>query len=200
MTLQHNLRKQCAHFRRNLANTYLEYFSVLWYNECTYHLTRCFFTIMSTEIQYLTNAKSAELKKELEHLKTDRRKEVAEQLEYAKRLGDLSENAEYHQAREEQALVEDRISRLENLLKNAIIADKGGSDIITVGSTVRLQKDGENKSFIYTIVGSEEADTSLGKISNVSPLGSALLGHKEGDHIQVSTPKGLTKYQVAAIK
>jgi transcription elongation factor GreA len=155
---------------------------------------------MSTEIQYLTNAKSAELKKELEHLKTDRRKEVAEQLEYAKRLGDLSENAEYHQAREEQALVEDRISRLENLLKNAIIADKGGSDIITVGSTVRLQKDGENKSFIYTIVGSEEADTSLGKISNVSPLGSALLGHKEGDHIQVSTPKGLTKYQVAAIK
>ena len=144
---------------------------------------------MSTETQYLTNEKFAELTKELEHLKSNRRKEVAEQLEYAKRLGDLSENAEYHQAREEQALVEDRISRLENLLKNATISAQGGSDIIIVGSTVRLQKDGDNtKSYVYTIVGSEEADMSQGKVSNMSPLGSALLGHKEGDKIQVSTP------------
>lgn len=156
---------------------------------------------MSTETQYLTNEKFAELTKELEHLKSNRRKEVAEQLEYAKRLGDLSENAEYHQAREEQALVEDRISRLENLLKNATISAQGGSDIIIVGSTVRLQKDGDNtKSYVYTIVGSEEADMSQGKVSNMSPLGSALLGHKEGDKIQVSTPKGMTNYQIAAVK
>lgn len=156
---------------------------------------------MSTETQYLTNEKFAELTKELEHLKSNRRKEVAEQLEYAKRLGDLSENAEYHQAREEQALVEDRIGRLENLLKNAVISAQGGSDTIIVGSTVRLQKDGDNtKSYIYTIVGSEEADMSQGKVSNMSPLGSALLGHKEGDKIQVTTPKGVTKYQVAAVK
>ena len=156
---------------------------------------------MSTETQYLTNEKFAELTKELEHLKSNRRKEVAEQLEYAKRLGDLSENAEYHQAREEQALVEDRIGRLENLLKNAVISAQGGSDTIIVGSTVRLQKDGDNtKSYVYTIVGSEEADMAQGKVSNMSPLGSALLGHKEGDRIQVSTPKGITKYQVAAVK
>lgn len=155
---------------------------------------------MSTETQYLTNEKFAELKKELEQLKTVRRKEVAEQLEYAKRLGDLSENAEYHQAREEQALVEDRIARLEDLLKNAVIANKGSSDVVTVGSTVRLTREGENKSHLYTIVGSEEADMSQGKVSNMSPLGSALLGHKEGDHIQVTTPKGIVKYVLASIK
>lgn len=155
---------------------------------------------MSTEVQYLTTEKFAELKKELEHLKSIRRKEVAEQLEYAKRLGDLSENAEYHQAREEQALVEDRIGRLEHLLKYAVIATKSSSDTITVGSTVRLQRAGDNKSYLYTIVGSEEADMTQGKVSNMSPLGSALMGHKEGDTVHVSTPKGPVKYIVAAIK
>lgn len=155
---------------------------------------------MSNEAQYLTNEKFAELKKELEFLRTERRKEVAEHLEYAKKLGDLSENAEYHQAREEQAEVEDRITRLDNLLKNATITGAGGKDMVTIGSTIRLQKDGENKSYVYTIVGSEEADTSQGKISNISPLGSALLGHKEGDIVQVTTPKGKTSYTIAAIK
>jgi len=155
---------------------------------------------MTTDTQYLTNEKFAELEKELEHLKTDRRKEVAEQLEYAKRLGDLSENAEYHQAREEQAVVEDRISRLESLLKNAVIAKKGGSDVLTVGSTVRLVKGGENKSYVYTIVGSEEADMAQGKVSNMSPLGSALLGHKEGDTVRVTTPKGVVTYEVSSVK
>ncbi len=156
---------------------------------------------MSTEPQYLTNEKFAELKKELQYLKTEKRKEVADHLEYAKKLGDLSENAEYHQAREEQAEVEDRIGRLENLLKNVTITDgTTRGDIITVGSTIRLQKDGDNKSYVYTIVGSEEADMSQGKVSNMSPIGSALLGHKQGDTVMVSTPKGVNTYQVAAIK
>ncbi|MEK7609590.1 MAG: transcription elongation factor GreA [Patescibacteria group bacterium] len=155
---------------------------------------------MSTASQYLTNEKFSELKKELEHLKTNRRKEIADHLEYAKRLGDLSENAEYHQAREDQAEVEDRINRLENLLKSAVISSSGGSDVIIVGSTVRLQKDDENKSFLYTIVGSEEADMSQGKVSNMSPLGSALLGHKKGDTIKVNTPKGSITYIIGAVK
>ena len=133
-------------------------------------------------------------------LKSDRRKEVAEQLEYAKRLGDLSENAEYHQAREEQAHVEDRISRLEDLIKNAVVSQGGGSDIATIGSTVTLLKDKENKSYVYTIVGSEEADMSQGKISNQSPLGSALLGYKKGDSIKVNTPKGAMVYKIVEIK
>ncbi|MFA6314746.1 MAG: transcription elongation factor GreA [Candidatus Paceibacterota bacterium] len=155
---------------------------------------------MSNEVQYLTNEKFAELQKELEHLKVERRKEVAEHLEYSKKLGDLSENAEYHQAREEQAEVEDRIGRLENLLKNVVITGVGGTDIITIGSTCRLQKDGDNKSYIYTIVGSEEADTTHGKISNLSPLGSALLGHKKGDKVTITTPKGKVEYTIVIIK
>ncbi|MDE2037923.1 MAG: transcription elongation factor GreA [Patescibacteria group bacterium] len=155
---------------------------------------------MSHDIQYLTKEKFADLERELAHLRTDRRKEVAEHLEYAKKLGDLSENAEYHQAREEQAEVEDRIRRLEELLKQAVITGQGGGDAVTVGSTVRVEKDGDNKSVVFTIVGSEEADTASGKVSNVSPMGAALLGHKVGDVISVATPKGFTEYKIAAIK
>jgi len=156
---------------------------------------------MTTDTQYLTNEKFAELKKELEFLMSERRKEVAEHLEYAKKLGDLSENAEYHQAREEQGEVEDRIRYIENLLKNAVIATATGGAVVTVGSTVRLEKEGaiEKKSMVYTIVGSEEADTAQGKISNVSPLGSALIGRKEGDKVTVQTPKGSMVYKVAAL-
>lgn len=155
---------------------------------------------MTTETQYLTHEKFSELQKELEFLKIERRKEVAEHLEYAKKLGDLAENAEYHQAREEQAEVEDRISRLEQLLKNAVITGEGSKDVITIGSTFRLQKDADNKSYIYTIVGSEEADMSHGKISNLSPLGSALLGHKKGDKVTIQTPKGKVVYTIVIIK
>jgi transcription elongation factor GreA len=155
----------------------------------------------TTDTQYLTNEKFSELKKELEYLKAEKRKEVAEHLEYAKKLGDLSENAEYHQAREEQAEIEDRISYIENLLKTAVIATSTVGNLINVGSTVRLEKDGsENKmSLLYTIVGSEEADTSQGKISNVSPLGSALIGHKEGDKVNVQTPKGSISYKIVKL-
>jgi transcription elongation factor GreA len=155
---------------------------------------------MSNEVQYLTSEKFAELTKELEFLKTERRKEIAEHLEYSKKLGDLSENAEYHQAREEQAEVEDRIRRLEGILKNAVMVGTGGKELITIGSTFRLQKEGDNKSYIYTIVGSEEADMSHGKISNLSPLGSALLGHKKGDKVKVNTPKGTVTYTIVIIK
>ena len=155
---------------------------------------------MSTEVQYLTGEKYQELQKELEHLRQDRRKEIAEHLEYAKKLGDLSENAEYHQAREEQAEVEDRIGKLENILKNAVMIGAGGTEAITVGSTFRLERDGDNKSYLYTIVGSEEADMSHGKISNLSPLGAALLGHKKGDKVTVDTPKGKVTYTVVIIK
>jgi transcription elongation factor GreA len=154
---------------------------------------------MST-VQYLTKEKFDSLTKELDHLKSVRRKEVAEHLEYAKKLGDLSENAEYHQAREEQAEVEDRIGRLEQLLKTAAIAASSGGDTIVVGSTARIERAGDNKSLLYTIVGSEEADMSHGKISNLSPLGSALLGRKQGDKVKVTTPKGSIEYTIVIVK
>jgi transcription elongation factor GreA len=154
---------------------------------------------MSNEVQYLTAEKHQELVKELDHLKVSKRKEIAEHLEYAKKLGDLSENAEYHQAREDQAEVEARIGKLENLLKNSVMIEASSTDVITIGSTFRLQKDGDNKSFIYNLVGSEESDMSLGKISNLSPLGLALIGHKKGDSVTVSAPKGKINYKIEDI-
>ena len=149
---------------------------------------------------YLSREGESSLRQELDDLVNVRRAEVAARIHDAKQHGDLSENAEYHQAREEQAEVEDRITRLENLLKNAVLAPVGSSEIVTIGSTVRVEKSGDNKSMVFTIVGSEEADMSHGKISNLSPIGSAILGHKTGDTVKVATPKGAVTYTIAALK
>jgi len=155
---------------------------------------------MSETQQYLTKEKFQEFKKELDYLRTDKRKEVAENLEYAKKLGDLSENAEYHEARQEQAEVEDRINRLENLMKTAVIVDDQHGDIVGVGSTVKVQKVGETDIRTYKIVGSEEADMASGKVSNLSPLGSSLLGKKKGQEFSFSTPKGKATYTLISIE
>ena len=117
-----------------------------------------------------------------------------ENLEYTRKLGDLSENAEYNEARQQQGEVEDRINHLENLLKTAVIIDSKQGDMVSIGSSVKIQKEGNSEIKEYKIVGSEESDMSLGKISNISPLGSALLGKKKGDKISVSTPKGQASY------
>lgn len=155
---------------------------------------------MSEARQYLTNEKLQEFKKELEYLRTDKRKEVAENLDYAKKLGDLSENAEYHEARQEQAEIEDRINHLENLVKTAVIIDDQHGDTVSVGSTVKVKKDGESEERTYKIVGSEEADMVHGKVSNLSPLGAALLGKKKGAEFTVTTPKGKISYILISIE
>ncbi len=148
---------------------------------------------------YLTKAKYDELVKELNFLKTKRRLEVAHALEYARSLGDLSENAEYHQAREEQAMVEDRITSLEITLKNAEIVKENKSDVAGLGSVIVLSKaEGENQKF--AIVGSDEADMAAGKISNTSPLGVALIGKKKGDEVKVKTPKGNSVFKIVSIE
>lgn len=153
------------------------------------------------EDEYLTKEKFQELKEELEHLKRDKRKEIAEHLEYARSLGDLSENAEYHEAREEQANVEDRIMRLEALLKSAkIISSSSHNDQAMVGSIVVVKKEKESDSTTYTLVGSEEADMSTGKISVKSPFGSAILGKKKGQVFNFQTPQGEVRYKVMDIK
>ncbi len=154
---------------------------------------------MSEAKQYLTSEKLAEFKKELDFLRTEKRKQVAESLEYAKKLGDLSENAEYHEARQVQAEVEDRINHLEHLIKTAVIVDGGGKDIVSIGSTVKIQKEGESVVKEYKIVGSEEADMKLGKVSNLSPLGSALLGKKQGEKVTFNTPKGKVIYTLISV-
>jgi|SRR5882724_1560122 len=159
---------------------------------------------MSTPIteaqQYLTKEKFQEFKKELDYLRTERRKTVAENLEYAKKLGDLSENAEYHEARQEQAEVEDRINHLETLIKTASILDDQHGDIAMVGSTIKVQKVGDKEVKTYKIVGSEEADMAHGKVSNLSPFGAALLGKKKAENFSVMTPKGKVTYTLISIE
>ncbi len=150
-------------------------------------------------MEYLTPEKKKELDEELNMLKTVRRKEIADALEYAKSLGDLSENAEYHQAREDQANCEDRINHLEQVLKNAVITDKHHAGQVEVGTTVTVIKKGEKEERQFTLVGSEEADSFGGKISNESPLGSALLGKTKGDSVTFSTPKGDATYTIKSI-
>lgn len=155
---------------------------------------------MSDATQYLTKEKHQELQSELDVLRTTKRKEVAESLEYAKKLGDLSENAEYQEAREEQAEVEDRINHLEHVLKTAKILDAVHGDVATIGSTVKVQKEGTKDVVVYKIVGSEEADMLQGKVSNLSPLGAALIGKKKGDSFNFKTPKGDVRYTLIAIE
>ena len=135
---------------------------------------------MPEEKEYLTKEKLAELKKELEFLMGTRRKEIAEKLEYAKSLGDLSENAEYQEAREDQASCEDRIHKLEGIMKSAVVITKKQGGVVGIGSTVIIKKTGESATRTYQIVGSEEADMASGRISNKSPLGEALMGKEKG--------------------
>ena len=150
-------------------------------------------------MEYLTPEKKIELENELNQLKTVRRKEIADALEYAKSLGDLSENAEYHQAREDQANCEERIAHVEQILKNAVIMDKHHAGIVEVGTTVTVTKKGTKEDKSFTLVGSEESDSFAGKISNESPLGQALLGKSKGDTATVETPKGQIVYTIKSI-
>jgi transcription elongation factor GreA len=154
---------------------------------------------MNTEKHYLTKDKHEELTKELSDLRTTGRKEVAEELEYAKQLGDLSENAEYHSAREKQALLEDRISKLDALLKDAEIVDAHHSEVVSVGSTVELQKEGKKETVTYTMVGTEEANIEQKKLSIESPIGRAAKGKKKGDTVTVETKTGVIKYKIVKI-
>jgi transcription elongation factor GreA len=148
--------------------------------------------------EYLTQEKFDSFTKELEVLKGEKRKEVAEALEYAKALGDLSENAEYHDARDEQANVEDRIAKIESILKSAIIIKEQDSDIVNVGSSLVVEKGG--KKIDITIVGTEESDVMSGKISVRSPFGQAVMGRKKGDTFSFEAPNGTMEYKIVEIK
>ncbi len=154
---------------------------------------------MDTSKHYLTREKLEELKEELTLLKTKKRKEIAEDLEYARALGDLSENAEYHAAREMQANAEDRILKIEDILKNAEIVKFQHSDTVNMGSTVTVQKVADKIEKTYIIVGSEESNTSQSKISNISPLGKELMGKKKGDTFKLTTPAGVVDYKIISI-
>ena len=155
---------------------------------------------MNDTQSYLTSEKFEELKKELDHLKTVRRKEVAESLEYARSLGDLSENAEYQEARDMQAAIEERISYLEQVIKEAkIVAHDKKGDVVGLGSVVTIIKDKEKQERVYTIVGSEEANIHDHKISYLSPLGEALMGKAKSDTFTFETPAGRQTYKILKV-
>jgi len=139
------------------------------------------------------------LKEELDMLSTVRRKEIAERIERAKELGDLSENAEYSEAKDAQGLNEGRILELTNTLKNVTVVETNGShETVVMGATVTVKSDNKEKK--YTIVSFNEADPLAGKISNESPLGVAFLNKKKGDSVEVETPRGVVKYKIIKIE
>lgn len=147
---------------------------------------------------YLTEEGLRKLKAELEDLKKNKRPETISRLEAAKALGDLSENAEYHDAKDELALIEGRIRELELALRDVVVIEDAKGGEVQIGSTIDVEVNGKEKT--YQIVGSNEADPSGGRISNESPLGAAFLGKKKGDSVSVETPGGTTEYTILDVK
>ena len=147
---------------------------------------------------FLTPEGKRKLEAEVEHLRTVRRKEVAENLKSAIEDGDLSENAGYEEAKREQAFVEGRILDVEAILGNARVLEEsdGQGDLVTVGSRVLVVEEGQSDPEAYHIVGPAEADPAAGRISNESPLGHQLLGRRIGDKISVDTPGGVLYFEI----
>ncbi len=149
-------------------------------------------------VKYLTPEGLEKLKKELEHLKTVKRKEVSKKIERTAAQGDLKENAGYDAAKEEQGFIEGRIKKLSEIIAQANIIKRKEKDKVQIGSTVSLESNnGKDK---FQIVGSEEADVLEGKISFESPLGEALLGKKKGDSVRINTPDGIKGCRIIEIE
>ena len=149
----------------------------------------------------LTDEGLKKLEEELEMLKTVRRKEIAEKIKVALSFGDLSENSEYDEAKNDQAMTEARIADIESMLKNVKLIDEEEltTEIIHIGSKVRVNDVEFDEVCDYQIVGSSEADPANGRISDESPVGKSLLGHKIGDRVEVETPGGVGLYEVLEI-
>ena len=162
------------------------------YNACT--------TMTDTQETFVSQEKFDEMVKELEHLKTVRRTEIAKSLEYARSLGDLSENAEYQEARDLQAATEERIKKLEEMVKSSkILTDCKKKNEVSFNSVVTIKREGSTDVHEYTIVGSEEADMRVKKLSHVSPLGAALMGKKKGDVFTFETTSGKQTYTIEKV-
>lgn len=156
--------------------------------------------MIDTQNAVVSQEKFDEMIKELEYLKTVRRTEIAKNLEYARSLGDLSENAEYQEARDLQAATEERVKKLEELVKyTTIVTDGKKKNEVSFNSKVSIKKEGSDEVHEYTIVGSEEADMRVKKLSHVSPLGAALMGKKKGDVFTFITPSGKQTYTIEKV-
>lgn len=152
-----------------------------------------------TQPTYLTPEGETRLKAELAELTGPRRQELAQRLRAAIQMGDLSENADYHKAKEDQGFLEGRIQEIEAILRMAVIIEKKQSDVVTVGSHVTIQE-GDFPPETYYVVGAKEADPRNGKISNESPIGSALMEHKVGDIVKADVPDGKIEFKILKIE
>jgi transcription elongation factor GreA len=152
------------------------------------------------EPAYLTIEGEAKLKAELEELKGPKREELSKRLRSAIQMGDLSENADYHKAKEDQGFLEGRIQEIEYVLRNVVIIEKNvNRDFVSVGNHVTIQE-GDFPSETYHVVGAKEADPRNGRISNESPIGRALMDHKVGDEVEAETPGGKIKLKILKIE
>jgi transcription elongation factor GreA len=142
------------------------------------------------------------LKQEIDHLRGDKRREVAERIRVAREFGDIAENAEYDDAKNEQAMLEHKIAQLEERLANARVIDTGDVDtsVVSLGSKVRLRDVDANETVEYHIVGSAEANPAEQKLSNESPVGKAIMGRKKGETVEVTAPRGALKFKIMDIK
>ena len=150
----------------------------------------------------LTQEGYKKLTQEIEFLSTEKRREVADRIRVAREFGDIAENAEYDDAKNEQALLEHRIATLEERLRNARVIEKKdiAKDVVSVGSKVRLRDLDAKQTVEYRIVGSAEADPAEHKLSNESPVGKAIIGKKKGETVEVSAPRGAMKFKILEIK
>jgi len=150
----------------------------------------------------LTPEGHEKLKQEIEHLSSNKRREVADRIRIAREFGDIAENAEYDDAKNEQALLEHRIATLEERLRNAKVIDKKqiAKDVVSIGSHVKLRDVDARRTVEYHIVGSAEANPAENKLSNESPVGKAIIGHKKGETVEVSAPRGSLKFKILEIK
>ncbi|MBR3118358.1 transcription elongation factor GreA [Oceanobacillus profundus] len=151
---------------------------------------------------YMTQEGKEKLEKELHYLKTDRRQEVVERIKVARDFGDLSENSEYDAAKDDQAFVEQRITQVEKMIRNAVIIenDNDNPDVVSLGKTVTFMELPDGDEETYTIVGSAEADPFEGKISNDSPMAKSLLGHEIGTEVAVATPGGDIQVKITKVE
>ncbi|MFW6309138.1 MAG: transcription elongation factor GreA [bacterium] len=150
----------------------------------------------------LTEEGYENLEEELEHLINVKRREVAKRIKTARDFGDISENSEYDDAKNEQAFIEGRIKEIENMLQNArvIKEDEISDETVNVGTTVKLKDMEDGQEFTYTIVGAAESDPLKNKISNESPIGKSIIGHQIGDIVEVETPSGISSYKILFIE
>ena len=154
---------------------------------------------MNQQPTYLTLEGEKKLRAELAELTGPRREELSKRLRSAIQMGDLSENADYHKAKEDQAFLEGRIMELETVLRMAVIVEKASTDVVTVGNRVTVQEEDLDPE-VFHLVGAKEADPRNGKISNESPIGRALMDHKVGDVVEAETPGGRLKFKILNIE